>query len=236
MVRTTLTLSKPIEKVLKVYNAQTKSSMRSQSLVVKVWSILFSNQGQSAVLFPVMANIYSRILLLSFHVDRYNPTSFSLNTKANMGWITISIMEKYLDYLWLVGIITLLTGMLLSPGDHAWIGFIAYMIAALISLAVIVRGVMKIPNMRPLWSSTQSGNCPYHSGWSAPWKSPYHRSSAWRSINRSPFHYNQTEDGYGVFQRGVAYLSQQDQCKIGVYLSRGQQRCHLFNHLSNGLG
>ncbi len=56
-------------------------------------------------------------------------------------------MEKYLDNLWLVGLIALLTGMLLSPGDHAWIGFIAFMIAALISLTVIIRAVVKVPNI-----------------------------------------------------------------------------------------
>ncbi len=35
MVRTTLTLSEPIAKALKVYTAQTKSSMRAQSEVVE---------------------------------------------------------------------------------------------------------------------------------------------------------------------------------------------------------
>jgi hypothetical protein len=35
MVRTTLTLSEPIAKALKVYTAQTKSNMRAQSEVVE---------------------------------------------------------------------------------------------------------------------------------------------------------------------------------------------------------
>ncbi len=35
MVRTTLTLSEPVAKTLKVYTAQTKSSMRAQSQVVE---------------------------------------------------------------------------------------------------------------------------------------------------------------------------------------------------------
>jgi len=35
MVRTTLTLSEPTAKALKVYTAQTKSSMRAQSEVVE---------------------------------------------------------------------------------------------------------------------------------------------------------------------------------------------------------